>query len=155
MVVIDMNPTDIHRGEEELPWVDDGQGSLYKILVAKVREGLWIVRNRFEPGVQVQTHRHTGPVYAYTISGCWNYAESEFVNRAGSFLYEPAGSQHTLMVPEDNDEVTDVWFQIYGANLNLGADGKIETVTDAAFVLGAYRSACARIGRPDPVVIID
>ena len=35
--------------------------------VEQGREGLWIVRTRFAPGVEVQTHRHTGPVYAFNV----------------------------------------------------------------------------------------
>ena len=89
-------PTAIHRGDDELPWVDIGDGSLLKVLQIKEREGLWVIRNRFMPGYDVQTHKHTGPVYAFTMSGAWCYKESDFVNRAGSFLYEPAGSVHTL-----------------------------------------------------------
>lgn len=147
MAVIEEIPSAIHRGDDDLPWVDNGEGTELKVLVAKVAEGLWIVRTRFAPGVAVQTHKHTGPVYAYTLSGAWHYAESEYVNRAGSFLYEPAGSQHTLLVPEDNDEVTDVWFQIFGANLNLDADGGVESVTDAASVLASYRNMCVRRSR--------
>ena len=106
-------PTAIHRGDDELPWVDIGDGSLLKVLQIKEREGLWIIRNRFSPGYQVQTHKHTGPVYAFTTTGAWKYKESDFVNRAGSFLYEPAGSVHTLIVPADNTEPTDVFFAIW------------------------------------------
>ena len=155
MAVIEEIPSAIHRGDDDLPWVDNGEGTELKVLVAKVAEGLWIVRTRFAPGVAVQTHKHTGPVYAYTLSGAWHYAESEYVNRAGSFLYEPAGSQHTLLVPEDNDEGTDVWFQIFGANLNLDADGGVESVTDAASVLASYRHMCVRDGHGEPAVLTD
>lgn len=152
---IEHAPSAVHRGDDELPWVDDGRGTETKVLVAKVREGLWIVRTRFAPGVRVQTHKHTGPVYAYTSSGAWHYLESEYVNRAGSFLYEPAGSTHTLVVPESNTEPTDVWFQIYGANLNLAPDGTVQSVTDAASVLGVYRHRCAKLGLADPPVLTD
>jgi 2,4'-dihydroxyacetophenone dioxygenase len=148
-------PTAVHRGDDALPWVDDGRGTATKLLVAKEREGLWIVRTRFQPGVLVQTHKHTGAVYAYTLSGAWQYLESEYVNREGSFLYEPAGSIHTLVVPESNTEVTDVWFQIYGANLNLGPEGEVESVTDAASVLGWYRHRCAKAGLGEPPVLTD
>ena len=41
------------------------------------------------------------------------------MNVAGSYLFEPAGSIHTLHVPDTNTEVTDVFFAIHGANLNL------------------------------------
>jgi len=49
---------------------------------------------------------------------------------AGSYIYEPANSVHTLDVPEDNEGTTNVLFVIEGALLNLDADGGIESVTD-------------------------
>jgi quercetin dioxygenase-like cupin family protein len=148
-------PTAIHRGDDELPWVDLGGGNLLKLLQVKEREGLWVIRNRFAPGYRVQTHKHTGPVYAFTTSGAWKYQESDFVNRAGSFLYEPAGSVHTLTVPDDNTEPTDVFFAIWGANLNLDADGNVESVIDAGVILQAYEAMCEAAGLPKPDVVLD
>ena len=97
-----------HRGAAELPFVEIGGGNKLKVIQVDVAEGLWIVENIFQTGYAVQTHRHTGPVYAYTMSGAWRYREYEYVNRAGSFLFEPAGSVHTLECVEDD---TQVWFQ--------------------------------------------
>lgn len=154
-IAFEAAPSAMHRGEADLPWVPDGYGGEMKLLVAKEREGLWIVRVRFAAGTLVQTHKHTGPVYAYTLSGAWNYLESEYVNRAGSFLYEPAGSIHTLNVPAENTGPTDVWFQIFGANLNLAPDGSVQSVTDAASVLSKYRHQCAKAGVVDPPVLTD
>jgi 2,4'-dihydroxyacetophenone dioxygenase len=148
-------PTAIHRGDDELPWVDIGDGSKLKVLQIKEREGLWIIRNIFSPGYQVQTHKHTGPVYAFTLSGAWRYRESDFVNRAGSFLYEPAGSVHTLVVPAENTEPTDVYFAIWGANLNLDAHGNVESIVDAGLILQAYHALCEAQGLPKPDVIRD
>jgi quercetin dioxygenase-like cupin family protein len=148
-------PTAVHRGNDELPWVDIGGGSLLKVLQVKEREGLWVILNRFEPGYDVQTHKHTGPVYAFTFSGAWRYKESDFVNRAGSFLYEPAGSVHTLQVPADNTEPTEVFFAIWGANLNLDADGNVESIIDAGGILQAYYLMAEAEGHPRPNVILD
>jgi hypothetical protein len=90
-------------------------------------------------------------VWAYTVSGAWKYREYEYVNRAGSFLFEPAGSVHTLQCVEDD---THVWFQIYGANLDLDADGNVASVTDGAGVLGAYHALCEAQGLPRPGVLV-
>ena len=155
MTLIEMEPTAVHVGEDELPWVDNDEGTKLKVLVAKVSEGLWIIRTKFAPGVRVQPHKHTGQVYAYTLSGSWKYEESDYVNTAGSFLYEPAGSRHTLVVPETNTEVTDVWFQIYGANLSLDSDGNIERVTDAGSVLQAYVAGCEAMGVTPTTILTD
>jgi 2,4'-dihydroxyacetophenone dioxygenase len=145
----------VHIGEEEIPFVTLPDGSQLKILQVRRQEGLWIIRTKFNAGYQVQTHRHTGPVWGYTVSGAWKYKEYDYVNRAGSFLYEPAGSVHTLTVLPDNTEVTDVWFHMYGANLNLDADGNIESVTDGMTAYAGYMAMCEHQGLGRPNVLVD
>ena len=145
-------PSAVHIGSDELPWVDIGDGAKLKLLQTREKEGLWIVENIFQAGYEVQTHKHTGPVWGYTRSGAWKYKEYDYVNRAGSFLYEPAGSVHTLMCVEDD---TQVWFQIYGAKLNLDADGNIESIVDAGTVLSGYYLLCEAQGIPRPNVLVE
>ena len=146
-------PTAVHIGADELPWADIGSGSKMKVLQVKEREGLWIVQNIFQAGYEVQKHRHTGPVWGYTVSGAWKYKEYDYVNRAGSFLYEPAGSVHTLQCIEDD---TLVWFHMYGANLNLDSDGNVESVIDGAGTLQAYYLLLEAEGIPRPTgVLVD
>jgi quercetin dioxygenase-like cupin family protein len=149
-------PSAIHRGEDELPFVDIGDGSLLQLLQVDLANGVWVIRNHFPPGITIPTHKHTGHVYAFTQTGSWHYLESpEAVNRAGSYLYEPAGSVHTLHVPETNDGDTDVWFTIHGANLNLDAQGQVEMVIDAHLVYGFYKMMCEQEhGIADPPVIV-
>ncbi len=151
-------PETIHRGIDELPFVDNGKGTHLQVCQVDLATGIWTVRTRFEPGITLQTHRHTGHVYAFTETGSWHYLESpEAVNRPGSYLYEPANSVHTLHVPASNDDVTNVAFVIWGANLNLDDDGSVETITDAPSVLENYRAMCLeQHGLADPpVVVID
>jgi len=147
-------PVAQHVDDEDCPWVDSYMGFDLKVVQIDVAQGLWVVRNRFRPGVVIQTHQHTGPVYAFTLSGSWKYAEYPEVNRAGSFLFEPGGSTHTLVVPEDNTEDTDVWFAVWGANLNLDADGNIESIYDARIILDGYLALCEAAGLPAPKVLV-
>lgn len=148
-------PQTVHRGTDELPWVDLGDGSVMQLARVDLDTGVWVVRTRFAPGAAVQTHKHTGHVDAFTLSGSWHYVESpEAVNTAGSYLFEPAGSVHTLVVPDTNTEPTDVWFTIYGANLNLDADGNVESVTDGASALQGYLALAEMQGHGRPNVII-
>ena len=140
-------PLALHRGESELPFVDLGDGSTLQLLQIDVDAGLWVIRTRFQPGYLVQTHKHTGEVFAFTLSGSWKYVEYPEVNTAGSYLYEPAGSIHTLTVPTENEGLTDVWFAIYGANLNLDADGNVESVIDAGLVRDSYFALCEANGQ--------
>jgi len=140
----------IHRGADALPFVEIGDGNKLKVIQVDAGLGLWIVENIFQAGYEVPTHKHTGPVYAYTTSGAWRYKEYGYVNRAGSFLYEPAGSTHTLQCIEDD---THVWFQMYGSNLNLDADGNVESVFDGAGTLEVYLLLAEAEGYDRPAVI--
>ncbi|MFM8862206.1 MAG: 2,4'-dihydroxyacetophenone dioxygenase family protein [Acidimicrobiia bacterium] len=145
-------PTEaVHIGESDLPFVEIGGGNKLRVLQVKIEEGLWIVENIFQAGFAVQTHRHTGPVWGYTTSGAWKYKEYDYVNRAGSFLYEPAGSVHTLTAVEDD---TRVWFHMYGSNLNLDEDGNIDSVADGPGTLAAYMALCEAQGFGRPNVIV-
>ena len=150
MAVVDSAPTAVHIGDDEMPFVDIGNGNKMKVLQVKEREGLWIVENIFQSGFAVQTHRHTGPVWGYTTAGAWKYKEYDYVNRAGSFLYEPAGSVHTLTCVEND---TRVWFQMYGANLNLDDDGNVTSVVDAGLIAEFYVALCEQEGHGRPDVI--
>jgi len=146
-------PKALHRGESDLPFVNLGDGTHMQVLQLDVEAGLWVIRTKFEPGVVVQTHKHTGEVFAFTLAGSWKYAEYPEVNVAGSYLYEPAGSIHTLTVPAENEGMTDVWFAIYGANLNLDANGNVEMVIDAGLIRDTYFALCEAEGHPRPNVI--
>ena len=146
-------PLSLHRAEDELPFVTYQEGVVFQLLQVNIEGGLWVIRVRFEPGVTIQRHRHTGEVFAFTVGGSWRYLEYPDINRAGSYLFEPAGAIHTLHVPATNREVTDVWFAIRGANLNLDTAGNVEAVLDAATVLEIYRAQCRERGLGAPNVI--
>ncbi len=137
----------LHIGEDDLPWLESEDGSKVKVLHVDLNLGLWVVKTRWQPGYAVQTHYHTGPVFAVTHSGSWYYKEyPDFVNRAGSYLYEPAHSIHTLVVSEDNTEDTEVWFSIYGCNVNIDEGGSVLGIVDAKSVMAVYQEGCQRAG---------
>ncbi len=145
-------PEAIHFGADDLPFVDIGDGSMLKVLQVKRGEGLWIIENIFKAGYEVEKHKHTGPVWGYTTSGAWKYKEYDYVNRAGSFLYEPAGSVHTLQCIEDD---TRVWFHMHGSNINLDADDNITSVVDGELTLEFYYAMCEAQGLPRPKVLVE
>lgn len=145
----------LHRGIDEVPFVQLGEGNSLQLLQVDLGQGLWVVRTRFRPGHQIQTHYHTGSVFAVTEQGRWFYSEyPDVVNSPGSYLYEPAGSLHTLTIPKDQQGVTQVWFAIYGANVNVDAAGQVLSVTDAHSILAAYRGLAAAQGLSSEGVIV-
>ena len=148
-------PEALHRGPDDLPFVLFVDGVVFQLLQVDVEFGLWVVRTKLDPGVTIQRRRHTGEVYAVTFSGAWKYLEyPSTINRAYSHLFEPAGSTHTLTIDvEGVDEITDVWFAIRGANLNLDDDEKVERVLDAGSILEMHENECAEVGYPAPNII--
>jgi 2,4'-dihydroxyacetophenone dioxygenase len=146
-------PAALHRSESELPFVKYQDGVTFQLLQADVEAGLWVVRVRFRPGCTIQRHKHTGEVFAFTLKGAWKYLEYPEVNTAGSYLFEPAGSVHTLHVLKSNNDITDAWFAIHGANLNLDEQGNVESVLDAGMALQNYLARCQEEGHPAPNVI--
>ena len=147
----DAIPRALHRGADDLPFVEIGDGNKLKVIQVDVGEGLWIVENIFQTSYAVQTHRHTGPVYAYTTRGAWKYQEYDVREPRRLVPYEPAGSVHTLECIEDD---THVWFQMYGANLNLDAEGNVESVFDGPGTLEAYYLLAEAEGFDRPEVLV-
>jgi 2,4'-dihydroxyacetophenone dioxygenase len=146
-------PLALHRGKTDLPFVPYQEGVTFQLNQVNIEAGYFVVRLRGEPGRTIQQHKHTGEIFAFTLAGSWRYLEYSEINTAGSYLYEPAGSVHTLHFPETNTETTDVWFVLHGANLNLDAEGNVESVLDASAALAVYRAACRDSGLPEPNVI--
>ena len=139
--------------DSDLPFIDEGSFRLQLIHV-NIEAGMWVIRTIFRPGTTVQKHKHTGEIFAFTNSGSWHYLEyPSDENIAGSYLYEPAGSIHTLHVPETNSEDTEVCFVMNGANLNLDIQGEVESVLDAGAMLGVYLSMCEAQGDCTPSVL--
>lgn len=146
-------PAALHRDESDLPFVSDLAGYSYMLAHVDLDEGLWVIHTRLEAGTTLPTHRHTGPVLGFTLNGRWRYTEYGVDYRAGSHIFEPANSVHTLQAPADNTERTDVWFAVRGANLLLDGDGNITAVRDAAAVLASYYELCEAAGHRRPNVI--
>jgi len=146
-------PLALHRGESDLPFVPYQEGVTFQLVQVDIEAGFFVVRVRGEPGRTIQRHKHTGEIFAFTLAGSWKYLEYPEINTAGSFLYEPAGSVHTLHFPATNKEITDVWFVLHGANLNLDAEGNVESVLDATAALAVYRASCQSMDLPEPHVI--
>lgn len=136
---------------EDLPWAENWGGTpgvRLKLLMADVEGARFAVRIRFAPGTLLPPHLHTGEVHAFTLSGAWHYLEhaENPPSTAGSYLFEPPGSTHTLKVSDDIDEETDVIFIVYGAMIHYGPDGEILAVGDAASHLRDWPAALREQG---------
>jgi len=129
--------------EQDIPFVTMPTGEKIQLQMVDLNQNLWIVRTKFPPGYVIDTHYHTGQVFAVTRSGEWFYKEyPEKINKSGSFLYEPAHSLHTLTVSPDATEEADVWFAIFGSNINVDEKGNVVSILDARATLVGFRALC-------------
>ncbi|KXF51972.1 hypothetical protein AXA44_12365 [Rhodococcus sp. SC4] len=123
--------------ETTTPLVRDslGPGVHFKPLRLDIENGEWVVLATFAPGAKIPLHYHTGVVDAWTMSGSWHYLEyADQPQTAGSYLYEPGSSVHTLVCPQSNTEDTVVLFRVAGANINFHEDGTFHSILDAALI---------------------
>ncbi|MCF2527778.1 2,4'-dihydroxyacetophenone dioxygenase family protein [Yinghuangia soli] len=151
-----MIPEAVHVGAADVPWVENTAypGTMMRLLRADLAEGTYVMAGRLPAGLEVGTHRHLGAVHMFTLSGAWGYREHGYVNRAGSYLYEPPGSTHTLFVPADNTETTETLTIVHGVTEYLDAEGNVIGVSDAAANLRGYYESCEAAGIPRPSGII-
>jgi quercetin dioxygenase-like cupin family protein len=120
--------------EKDIPLIKDaaGPGVHFKPLRLDVEAGEWVILGTFAPGVRLPLHYHTGAAEVYTLAGSWNYVEyPDQVQTVGSYLFEPAGSVHTLVVPESNTEDTVLFIRVEGSNVNFTDDGQFHSILDA------------------------
>ena len=144
-----------HADTEALPWAANWAGDpgiRLKLLMADIEGQRFAVRMRFAPGVTALPHKHTGEVHAFTLAGRWRYLDypDSPDNVAGSYLFEPPGTTHTLQIAPDIAEETDVLFVIYGAMLHIDETGAIVGVTDAESCLSEYPRLLAEQGIAPP-----
>ena len=71
------------------------------------------------PGAMLGTHYHVGSVHGYTMHGDWRYLEHEWVAKPGTFIYEPAGEAHTLVITDDSPEPAVIFFMVEGGLIYL------------------------------------
>jgi len=120
--------------ESDVPWLENmlAEGVKFKPLRLDIEAGVWVILVSFTPGSTVPLHYHTGEAEVYTLTGPWHYAEyASQPQVSGSYLFEPAGSVHTLVVPDDNTEETLMLVRVRGANVNFNQDGSFHSILDA------------------------
>jgi 2,4'-dihydroxyacetophenone dioxygenase len=131
----------------EAPW---GTSEMKLLRSSAVKESFTVIV-RWPAGIVVPRHRHFGDVHVYTFKGRWHYAEYEWVASAGSYVFEPAGATHTLMVDDDMEAM----FIVNGGQVDLTDEGEVVRVVDAAHTLQTYSMGLDAQGVPVPEGVIN
>jgi hypothetical protein len=90
-------------------------------------------------------HRHPAPVHGFVLRGAWRYLEHAWLATAGSYVFEPPGETHTLIVPEDVPEMI-TFFHITGVMYYVDPWGKHTGFEDVFTKIDMCRAHYERIG---------
>ena len=111
----------IDETEDERIWVPQTPCLWFRPLCFCVSQGYYVNLLRFRGGGILGCHRHSSPVHAYTLKGKWGYKEHDWEASKGTYVFEPPGETHTLIVPEDCDEMISL-FHVTGSLLYMDSE---------------------------------
>ena len=93
-------------------WIPQSENVWFRPLLLNVSGGYYVNLLKVRKSGILSRHRHSGPVHAFTLRGEWHYLEHDWVARPGDYAFEPPGETHTLLVPEDVEEMEDVFTKL-------------------------------------------
>ena len=109
--------------DDERVWVPQAENVWFRPLCLNVSQGYWVNLLRVRKSGVLSRHRHPNPVHGYVIKGSWHYLEHDWIAQQGGYVYEPPGETHTLVVPEDVEEMITL-FQVNGVMYYVDPWGK-------------------------------
>ncbi|MEO7762636.1 MAG: 2,4'-dihydroxyacetophenone dioxygenase family protein [Casimicrobiaceae bacterium] len=130
---------------DERVWVPQAEGVWFRPLFLNTVGGQWCNLLRVRRAGVLSRHRHPGAVFGYVIKGAWRYLEHEWIAEAGSFVYEPPGEIHTLVVPDDCPEMI-TFFNISGAMIYVDEAGRQNGYEDVHTKIEMCRAHYAQCG---------
>ncbi|KAL9191088.1 hypothetical protein ACHAXT_000794 [Thalassiosira profunda] len=94
--------------------------------------GYYVNLLKFKGGGILGRHRHSSPVHAVTLKGSWGYREHGWQARPGTYVFEPPGETHTLIVDDDCEEMVAL-FHVTGSLLYVSEETGEVTGFDDVF----------------------
>ena len=90
-------------------------------------------------------HRHPQPVHGFVLKGRWHYLEHDWTAEEGGYVYEPPGETHTLVVPDDLEEMI-TYFQVNGMMCYVDPWGEVTGYEDVFTKIDLCRKHFAEVG---------
>src|SRR5437879_3269983 len=129
---------------DSVPWVPQGERVWYKPLRFDLANGRWVNLLKVAGKGKVNRHRHSSQVLGYVIQGEWRYPERDWVARPGTFVYEPPGDVHTLVVEGEEEMIT--LFLLEGVIQYLDDEDRVVSEDNVFTKLDRYLAFCQREG---------
>lgn len=135
--------------DDERVWVPQAPLVWFRPLLLNTVTGSWCNLLRVRKSGVLSRHIHPSWVTGYVIRGAWRYLEHDWVAREGSFVYEPPGEIHTLVVDEAvGGEATEMitFFNIHGAMVYVDEAGQTTGYEDVFTKLEMCRKHYVEVG---------
>src|SRR5437588_4485796 len=134
--------------EDDRLWVPYAEGVWFQPCCFNVTSRGFSVVLKGLPGAKLGTHYHVGIVRGYTLRAHWRYLEHDWIAKPGTFIYEPAGEAHTLVITDDSPEAALILFMVEGGLIYLDkpANGAFAAYEDGFSILEICRSYYRQTG---------
>ena len=109
--------------EDERLWVKQAENVFFRPLCLNVSQGYWMNLLKVTKAGVLSLHRHPNTVHGFVLKGRWHYLEHDWEATEGSYVFEPPGETHTLVVPDDCEEMI-TYFQVNGIMYYVDPYGK-------------------------------
>jgi len=126
-------------------WVPLSEHVAVRPLQFNVTQGQYTHVMRVTRAGMIARHRHSGGVHAWVFKGRWLYLEHDWVAEEGSYVFEPPGETHTLVVPEGCTEMVTL-FQVNGSLIYVDPLGAVTGYDDVFTRLDKARAHYAAAG---------
>lgn len=130
--------------EDERIWVPQAENVWFRPLCLNRSQGYWNNLLRVRKSGVLSRHRHPNSVHGFVLKGSWHYLEHDWIATTGSYVFEPPGETHTLVVPADVPEMI-TFFQVHGVMYYVDPWGKhmgYEDVFTKIDMCRAHYAAC-------------
>jgi quercetin dioxygenase-like cupin family protein len=131
--------------EDERLWVLQAPNVWFRPLLLNRVNGEWVNLLRVRRSGVLSRHRHPAPVHGYVIKGAWRYLEHDWVATAGTYVFEPPGEVHTLVVDEGVEEMITL-FHVQGALIYMDESGRTVGFDDVHVKIEMCRRHYAEVG---------
>ena len=131
--------------DDERVWVPQARDVWFRPLLFNTVTGGWCNLLRVRKSGVLHRHRHPMIVVGYVIKGRWRYLEHDWVAEEGSYVFEPPGETHTLVVPEATSDMITL-FHVTGSLIYVDPDGTAVGYDDVFRRLELARAHYASLG---------
>jgi 2,4'-dihydroxyacetophenone dioxygenase len=133
---------------DERLWIPYVEGVHFQACHFNVSNGGFSNILRVNPGHKLNPHYHVATVHGFTLRGSWHYLEHDWVATPGTYIFEPPGEAHTLVVDDNATEPMITFFVLAGGLIYLDKvkDGKVVGYDDGFTLLQLARAHYNEVG---------